>query len=228
MNRGNYITGHLAVAVLVAVTSIPMLCAAQKAAPHSAPARPAPMPQQHESRPPATAAQQEARGGQQQRHAGDWLRQYKDLAPDEQEQALQNDPDFKRLPPARQQKLRERLQNFSNLPPQRQLQILNRMDTWAHLTREQKQDARQIFKKMRQLPPDRRQMVHTKIDELRAMPADQRERLIDSDQFKATFSDQERQLMRDATRLPLAPPDSGDQPGQSQESQPQSSTQPRD
>jgi len=219
MNRGNHITGHLAVAVLVAATTLPLVCPAQKATPPSAPPRPAPPPQQHVSRPPGTGAQPQARG--EQRHVGDWLRQYKDLAPDEQEQALENDPAFKKLSQARQQALRERLQHFSSLSPQRQLQILNRMDTWAHLTREQKQEARQVFGQMRELPPDRRRMVHTAIDDLRMMPADQRDNVINSDKFKETFSDQERQLMRDATRLPLAPPDSGDQPGQQESTQPQ-------
>jgi hypothetical protein len=186
------------------------LCVAQKATPHPAPAHPAPAPQQHMSRPPGNPAQP-------QRHAGDWLRQYKDLPPDEQERALANDPAFKKLPQARQQILRERLQHFSSLPPQRQIQILNRMDTWEHLTPDQKQEARQVFGQMRQLPPDRRRMVHTAIDDLRTMPAEQRESVINSDKFKGMFSDQERQLMRDATRLPLAPPDSGDQPGQTPE-----------
>jgi len=86
------------------------------------------------------------------------------------------------------------------------------METWEHLTPEQKQEAWQVFGQMRQLPPDRRRMVHTAIDDLRMMPPDQRENVISSDRFKGMFSDQERQLMRDATRLPLAPPDSGDQP----------------
>jgi hypothetical protein len=48
---------------------------------------------------------------------------------------------------------------------------------------------------------------------LRAMPPDQREQIINSDRFKGMFSDHERDVMRDATRLPLAPSDSGDQPG---------------
>ena len=152
-----------------------------------------------------------------QGHAGDWLRRYKDMSPQEQERALQNDPAFRRLPPARQQQLRQRLQHFSNLPPQQQLQVLNRMETWEHLTREQKQQARQIFSQMQQLPPDRRRMVHKAIDDMRAMPADQREKIINSDRFKGMFSDQERELMRGATRLPLASADNGDQPGQTPE-----------
>jgi Protein of unknown function (DUF3106) len=207
MELGKNITGRLVVSILVATTMLPILCVAQKVAPHAAPPRPAPTPQQHMSRPQTAPASQ--RG-----HAGDWLRRYKDLPPDEQERALQSDPAFQKLPPARQELLRQRLQHFSSLPPQQQLQMLNRMETWEHLTPEQKQQARQTFGEMRQLPPDRRRVVHKAIDDLRAMPADQRDQIINSDRFKGMFSDHEREIMRDATRLPLAPPDSGDQPGQ--------------
>jgi hypothetical protein len=63
---------------------------------------------------------------------------------------------------------------------------------------------------MRQLPPDRQRMVTTAVRDLRAMPPDQRESVINSDRFKGMFSDQERDMMRGATRLPLAPPDSGE------------------
>jgi hypothetical protein len=216
MQRGKNIIGYCAVAVLAIGTVLPTLCAAQKATPHPAPPPPrqAPMPQQHISRPPAVPQQQAHAAPLQRGHAGDWLRRYKDLPPDEQERALQNDPTFQKLPPARQQALRERLQRFSNLPPQQQLRLLNRMETWEHLTPNQKQQARQVFGQMQQLPPDRRRLVHKAIDDLRAMPPDQREQIINSDRFKGMFSDQERGLMQGATRLPLAPPDSGDQPGQ--------------
>jgi uncharacterized protein DUF3106 len=212
MKRGEYISEFLVGAVIVAMTMLPVVGVAQKATPrpappHQAPQRPTPVPQQRVTPPAAQAPRQ-------QRHAGDWLRQYKDLPPDEQEKALQNDPTFRNLPPRRQQILRDRLQNFSSLPPQQQLRVLNRMETWEHLTSEQKQEARQVFKGMKQLPPDRRRLVHKAIDDLRTMPTDQREQIINSDRFKGEFSDQERDLMRDATRLPLAPADSGDQPGQ--------------
>jgi len=140
-------------------------------------------------------------------HAGDWLRRYKDLPPAEQERELQRDPAFRRLPPGQQQLLRQRLQHFSSLPPQQQLRMLNRMETWEHLTPAQKQQARQIFGQMRQLPPQRQRMVGTAIHDLRALPPGQRERIIDSPRFRGMFSDQERDMMRGATRLPLAPPE---------------------
>jgi uncharacterized protein DUF3106 len=202
-----HITGRWAVALLAMASMLPSLSLAQKNVPRAAPARPAPMPQQHMSRPQAGAPPQ------QRGHAGDWLRRYKDLPPEEQEKALQNDPAFQKLPPARQQLLLRRLQRFSSLPPDKQLRMLNRQDTFEHLTPEQQKRALQVFGQMRELPPERRRLVHKAIDDLRAMPPDQREQIINSDRFKGMFSDHEREVMRDATRLPLAPSDSGDQPG---------------
>src|SRR5215467_10504331 len=135
MARGRYIAKWLTTAALGAVAALPLPLLAQQRGQHP-PARQQAAPHQQPPPRPQSHPQQQARP-----HAGDWLRQYKDLPPAEQERALQNDPWFKRLPPARQQQLRERLQNFSNLPPQRQLRVLNRMDTWEHLTPEQKQQA---------------------------------------------------------------------------------------
>jgi len=83
--------------------------------------------------------------------------------------------------------------------------MLRRMETWEHLTPEQKQDARGIYSQMRNLPPDRRQMLQTAIRGLRAMPPEQRQRAIESERFKNMFSPQERGLLNDAARLPLAP-----------------------
>jgi hypothetical protein len=63
---------------------------------------------------------------------------------------------------------------------------------------------------MRQLPPDRQRMVTTAVRDLRAMPPDRRERIIDSPRFKSNFSDQEREMIRGASRLPLAPGEGGE------------------
>lgn len=83
--------------------------------------------------------------------------------------------------------------------------MLNRMETWEHLTPAQKQQARQVFGQIKQLPPDRQRAVTTAIHDLRPMSPEQRERVINSDRFKGMFSDQERNMMRGATQLPLAP-----------------------
>jgi len=140
-----------------------------------------------------------------QRHGGDWLRKNRDLTPADQQKALQNDPQFRKLPPQQQQRLVNRLQNFNSLSPQEQQQRLNRIETWEHLTPQQKSQARQLASQWQQLPQPRKQMMKTAIGDLRAMPPDQRERVLESDRFKGMFSDQERNMLRETTKLPLAP-----------------------
>jgi hypothetical protein len=154
---------------------------------------------------PGAAPRQQNKQLAGQHHVGDWLRKYKDLPPDQQQKALENDPDFIKLPPFRQQILRQRLQHFSSLPPQQQERILNRMETWEHLTPEQKQHARELFQQFQQLPPDRRRMVQTAVQNLRQMPPEQRQQILDSDRFKSMFSPDERNILKGAAELPLAP-----------------------
>lgn len=204
MRSANHISLCVVSACLAVAITFPAASFAQKQ--HQAP----PPPTRAEvSRPPQEHAQQAGHQDEPRGHAGDWLRRYADLPPDEQEHALQSDPSFRRLSPERQQKYRERLQHFSSLTPEQQLRVLNRMETWEHLTPQQKQETRQVFAQFRQLPPDRQRMVKKAIEDLRAMPAEQREQVISSEKFKGMFSDQERELMRGAARLPLAPPGEG-------------------
>jgi len=82
---------------------------------------------------------------------------------------------------------------------------LNRIETWEHLTPQQKTQARQLASQWQQLTPQRRQMMKTAIGDLRAMPPDQREKVLDSPRFRSMFSEQERGMLRDTTKLPLAP-----------------------
>jgi hypothetical protein len=138
-------------------------------------------------------------------HAGAWLRQYKGLPPDQQQKALQNDPQFRNLPPERQQKLRQQLQRFNSLPPDRQDRILNRMETWEQLSPQQQDQSRQLYSQLKDLPPERRQKLQGAIGDLRAMPPEQRQQAIDSDRYKSQFSPQERGLLGGISQLPLAP-----------------------
>jgi hypothetical protein len=197
MRRANLKTGWIAAAVLAMAAAVASPCLAQHSNSHS--------PQQVQNRQQSSPPHP---GG----HAGDWLRRYQGMSPSEREHALQNDPAFRRLSPERQQLLRQRLQHFSSLPPQQQQRMLNRMETWEHLTPGQKQQAREVFGRLQQLPPDRQRMVTTAVRDLRAMPADQLEAIIDSHRFKSVFSHEERDIMRGATRLPLAPPPENGKP----------------
>ena len=138
-------------------------------------------------------------------HSGDWLRKYKDLPPDQQQKALENDPQFRKLPPDRQVLLQQQLRRFSALPPERQKVILKRMETWEHLTEAQKKAAKTVFTRIRQLPPARRKLMTAAIRDLRRMDPQQREQALDSAEYHTRFSNQERDLLKGVLKLPLAP-----------------------
>jgi uncharacterized protein DUF3106 len=196
MKRVKFMAGWMSVGVVCAIL-LSSPCLAQR---HGSPIF---AQQRHQG-----AAPPRSNSHPPQQHAGDWLRKHQNMSPAERQKALESDPGFRRLPPAQQQVLRQRLQHFSSLPAQQQTRMLERMDTWAHLTPTQKDQARQIHGQMQQLPPDRQRMVRTAIGDLRGMPPQQRDQIIDSPRFKSMFSQQERDIMRGATRLPLAPPGS--------------------
>ncbi len=198
MRLKNSMSGWMAVALVLATMMVSPCLAQRLAQRNSSSFRQVQQRQGGQNHPPA----------RQQGHAGDWLRHYQGVPPGERERALQNDPGFRHLPPERQQMLRQQLQPaFSSLPPQQQQRMLNRMETWEHLTPEQKQQARQVHGQLSQLPADRRRMVTTAVRDLSAMPPAQREQIIDSNRFRGMFSPQEREIMRGASRLPLAPPE---------------------
>jgi hypothetical protein len=191
MRLGNFIKRWRLTAVLCAASTVATIspCLAQRSYYRLAQGR----PQAQIQRP-------------HQGHAGDWLRRYQGLSPAEREHMLQNDPGFRRLPPERQELLRQRLEHFASLPREQQDRVINRMETWEHLTPGQKDEARGLFQQMRQLPPERQRMVRAAVKDLSAMPLDQRLRVIDSPRFKSMFSPEERDIMRGAAQLPLAPP----------------------
>jgi Protein of unknown function (DUF3106) len=195
-------TGLIATGLAVIANSLPCLAQGNSS-------RPPVVRTQAQSHPPNQAPRNQRAPGQAQRgHAGDWLRQYKDLPPGEQERALQNDPHFRSLPPARQRQLRQQLRYFSSLPRQQQehiLALMKRGEVFGGLTPEQRQRLMQIHNQILQLPPDRQRMVRNAIRDLRGMPPAEREQVIDSDRFKNTFSPHEREILRGVTRLPLAP-----------------------
>ena len=165
-------------------------------------------------RPPAQVHPQNPPRPQNPGHAGEWLRQHRNLSPEQQKKALQSDPRFRSLPPQRQEQLQNRLQRFNSMPQQQQDRMLRRMEIWEHLTPEQKQQARQLHNQMQELPPDRRQAVRNAVQSLRAMPPEARQRMINSDAYRSRFSPQELDMLNNASRMPLAPAEPNELPPQ--------------
>lgn len=138
-------------------------------------------------------------------HAGDWLRSHENLSPADQKKALEADPGFQKLTPQGQQELIDRLNRFNSLPPDRRNRILQRMETLEHLTPQERQRARDMFRTFRELPAARRSQLNFALRDLHAMSPDDRQRTLDSNEYKARFSDQERDLLRGMSEMELVP-----------------------
>jgi hypothetical protein len=156
---------------------------------------------------PQKSSAQKSRANHPPQRMGEWLQSHKNLPLDQQEKALEKDPNFKKLPPDRQAALRDRLRKFNSLPPEQRDLALKRMNFWASLTREQRQQLRDANQKLQGLPEDRRVAVHKALRHLRQMAPHERQQVMDSDRFKATFSDQEQGILKDLASI--NPPENG-------------------
>jgi len=153
-----------------------------------------------QAKPPASNPSPRMRMNGPGPHQGDWLRQFSNLPPAQQEKQLQNDPMFRSLTPDRQQHLLNRLRNFNSLSPDKKEQILNRMETYEHLPPEKQAQARSLFQQYQGLPPDQRSQVSQEYRKLRQMSSDQRAEYFNSDEYRNLNPDQ-RGLLKGMSEL---------------------------
>ena len=132
---------------------------------------------------------------------GEWLESHKNLPLDQQEKALENDPNFKKMAPTRQNALRDRLRKFNSLTPDQRDLAIKRMNVWASLTKEQHEQVRDANQKLQTLPPDRRLAVHKALRHLRRMDPQHRQQVMESDRFKSLFSDQEQGILKELATI---------------------------
>ena len=128
--------------------------------------------------------------------AGTWIRAHRNLTPDQQEKALENDPGFKKLPPERQAELKNNLRRFNNLPPQQRERALRRWEFLESLTPTQREQLRQANQELKALPEGRELMVHKALRALRQMTPEGREEAYKSDRFRNTFTGQEQDILK--------------------------------
>jgi hypothetical protein len=139
-------------------------------------------------------------------HKGDWLRKYFGLPPAQREQTLEKDPSFQALPPDTQQHLLDRLRAFNSLAPEKQQKILNRMEIYEHLPPEKQAEANSLYQRYNSLPSDQKSHVSQAFRKMRDMSPEQRSQYLNSDEFRGSFTDQQRELLRGMTDLAVNPP----------------------
>jgi Protein of unknown function (DUF3106) len=145
----------------------------------------------------AIQQQQQPGGGGRQgnRGRGKWLQEHGNLPPQEQEKALEKDPEFQRLPPQRQEQLKQNLRRFNTLPPDQRQRTLNRMAGIEQLPPDKRQQLQSYMSQFRDLPLDRRQMIRKAYRNLHEMPPEEQQRVMNSDRFRGAFNDNERSIL---------------------------------
>ena len=113
---------------------------------------------------------------------------------------------FRSLPPEKQNHLLDRLRKFNSQPPEKKAQILNRMETFEHMTPEQQQTARNLFHRYRNLARRSEEQGFAGLSAACAACRPRRaNELLNSDEFRNNFTDDERDLLRGMTDLNVAP-----------------------
>ena len=133
-------------------------------------------------------------GGQP--HLQRWLENHKNLSPEEQQRALQNEPGFRELTPQAQRQALENLRILNNMPAQQRERMLDRNEMLERMTPQQREQYRGAVQQLRVAPQPRQRLMAKAILDLRMMPPGQREQVIDSPAFAAQFSEGERSTIR--------------------------------
>jgi hypothetical protein len=129
--------------------------------------------------------------GKNQEHLLQWMNRHSNLTPEQQQKALEREPGFHDLPADTQQRMHQRLSQLNNMSPERRRRWLERNEAIAQLSPSERQQVRDAMGQFRGLPPDRKHQVAQAFRELRDMPEQQRQALLNSDQYRSQFNDQE-------------------------------------
>jgi hypothetical protein len=133
-----------------------------------------------------------ARGRVTGEHLGVWMQEHRNLDPQSQRRALQNEPGFNQLPPQAQQRVMDRLNRLNSLPERQRERVIARGEAFERMSPDERAQVRGAMGQLSALPDDRRRMVARTFRELRAMPVPDRNMLLNSPAYRQQFTDEER------------------------------------
>lgn len=127
------------------------------------------------------------------------------LSPEEQREFMHDNPRFQKLPPQQQENIQRRLEEFNKMPPARREALRERYELFRRLTPEQQERARALFRKWNEQSVERRQELRREVRHLRESTPEERKVRMESEQFRAKFSEGERDLVRGLVELDGGP-----------------------
>ncbi len=145
-------------------------------------------------------------------HLGQWMAQHSNLAPAQQQQALEREPGFRQLPPQQQQHMRERLAQLNAMSPRERQRTIDRTEAMERLSPDQRSQVRGAMSQLGSLPPDQRQMVARSFRELRQLPPEQRFAAMNTARY-GYLNPVQRETLTNLIRVaPMLPPPEPPQP----------------
>lgn len=123
------------------------------------------------------------------------------LSPQEQRKFMHDNPRFQKLPPQQRENIQRRLEEFNRLPSARREALRERYEVFRQLSPEQQERARALFRKWNEQSVERRQELRREVRHLRESTPEERKVRMESEQFRAKFSDGERDLLRGLVEL---------------------------
>jgi Protein of unknown function (DUF3106) len=143
-----------------------------------------------------------------------WVERVRDMPPEQQQQFLENNAQFKQLPPGRQQQILQNLDKWNHLTPEQKQEASDREHLLEQLTPEQREYVRgTLLPKWQALPQPRRQAINQHLAMLRNMSPGTQQAALNDPKFVQGLSPDEQSMLRDLNSLrnplptaPQAPP----------------------
>lgn len=122
--------------------------------------------------------------GEKGEHLQAWMNQHRNLTPEQQQRALDNEPGFRQLPQATQDRMHNRLAQLNAMNPNQRERTQNHIEWMERLSPDQRTQVRGSMEQLGALPPDQRRAVAQSFRDLRALPPDQRGAAMNSPQYQ--------------------------------------------
>jgi hypothetical protein len=131
-----------------------------------------------------------------------WVDRVRDMSPEQQQQFLENNEQFKQLPPARQDQVRQNLAKWNTLSPEEKDAVRQREQFLENLPPEQREYLRStLLPKWQALPQPRRQAINQRLAMLGKMSPSTQQAALNDPKFIAGLSPDEQSMLRDLNSL---------------------------
>ena len=133
---------------------------------------------------------------------GRWVQRLRDMPPEQQQQFLENNEQFKQLPAWRQQQIRNNLEKWNQLTPEQKEEIRQREEFLENLPPERRAYLRDtLLPKWQAMPLGRRQVVKAHLAMLGKMSPSTQQAALNDPKFLQGLSPDEQSMLRELNSL---------------------------